>query len=646
MFEQEQEPTETPPVGLRRSKRSKFHLDVVAILNGSQERRRHASDGTQNSSRCFNRRSSKNRAPKNSASPLIDAPLLSPEIPVLEPMNVSNDLENQKTTNEPLTVEIEQNESVDITAPLSKKRSPKEFVAMDDSTANSMKDGLKRSKSRSSSSATPKTSSPLPEVTITKPPNPDLICPTCNNELKSRAGYVSHVKACEKNGGKWKSRPKKQVVEELEDDEWMADISESANSSRGAALRRSTNMSMRSADSNGLLMTVKNEVEYLYETSGDIDQLNDSGDGDDLMPVLVPECTLEPSRNSTPLGTRKRAGNASLQKEFRPNDRKVRRPKLISTTHSSLDLPFDIKSAVNQRLQLPPVPQIIVDPPTDRNATEFNCNECPYKASDSNLLALHRILHRGDRPYRCQSCSYNCFSAEALHSHLDLHVPPLSPNSAAMMRKRIAANKRHTVTEFVPPNAPNVISCNQCNFRTLQHDRIVQHRLEHIQTQRQRLVCIIKRSMNDETNHNRAKSRLPQPTAKMYDCKKCGFRVEHKEHLTHHEELHGSGLLYACRHCDYASDAASVRDYHQRHHHFELSLTTYAKNLAVEILKRKANEVLRNPSQTTSASTETTEELADSDTQDRVDDQIEDSAVSSTISSDDVYKQFVPAECR
>ncbi|KAI6203034.1 Zinc finger, C2H2 type [Aphelenchoides besseyi] len=454
------------------------------------------------------------------------------------------------------------------------------------------------------------------------------------------------LKHAKKNGGKWKSRPKKQVVEELDDDEWMADISESANSSRG--LRRSTNMSMRSADSTGgLLMSVKNEVDYVDETSVDADQLNDSGDGDDLMPVLVAECTLEPSRTTTPLGTRKRPINANiLQKEFRPNDRRIKRPKLISTTHSSLDLPFDVKSAVNQRLQLPPVPQIIVDPPIDRNAIEFNCKECPYKASDTNLLALHRILHRGDRPYRCQSCSYNCFSAEALHSHLDLHVPPLSPNSAAMMRKRIAANKRHAVTEFVPPNAPNVIFCNQCNFRTLQHDRFVQHRLEHIQTQQQRLVCIIKRSMNNETSHNRAKSRLPQPTGKMYDCKKCGFRVEHKEHLTHHEELHGSGLLYACRHCNYASDAASVRDYHQRHHHFELSMTTYAKNLAVEILKRKANEVVRNASQTTSASTETTEELADSDTQDRVEDQIEDSAVSSSISSDDVYKQFVPAECR
>lgn len=116
----------------------------------------------------------------------------------------------------------------------------------------------------------------------------------------------------------------------------------------------------------------------------------------------------------------------------------------------------------------------------------FRCKHCPFESAQNILLNLHLEMHvNARRPFKCNMCSYNCFSAESLHAHLGLHAPPLSPNSANIMRKRTAAKRRNGYLlendEIVPVNATNVLECNQCNYRTLLHDRFLQHRLEHVQ---------------------------------------------------------------------------------------------------------------------------------------------------------------------
>lgn len=214
------------------------------------------------------------------------------------------------------------------------------------------------------------------------------------------------------------------------------------------------------------------------------------------------------------------------------------------------------------------MPRIVIDSPvgnghfktlktfclalSDKNPEQYFCSNCPYRTSDKNLLLLHEALHdtSGPRSYQCTFCSYSSFSPNALHFHLNLHAPDLSPNTAVILRKHIIANKRNGILN-VEPFAPITSSVVQ--------------RMEQVQTQQQRLVSIIKRSSGDEHTHNkRIKTQLPLPTTKSYSCKKCSFQSERKENLIFHEELHGIGLLYACSHCDYSSNARSVRDFHMR----------------------------------------------------------------------------------
>lgn len=112
----------------------------------------------------------------------------------------------------------------------------------------------------------------------------------------------------------------------------------------------------------------------------------------------------------------------------------------------------------------------------------------------------------GRRPFKCNICSYNCFNAETLHSHLSLHIAPSSPNYSQQTRKRrygglsstgsfnnlstglskrLSSSSLNATTgngiEIISSNATNVLQCSQCNYRTVHSNRFMLHRTEHVQ---------------------------------------------------------------------------------------------------------------------------------------------------------------------
>lgn len=56
------------------------------------------------------------------------------------------------------------------------------------------------------------------------------------------------------------------------------------------------------------------------------------------------------------------------------------------------------------------------------SSSRLRCKECPFETRDRQNLKLHSTLHRNskDRPFKCNLCSFGCFSALSLHRHLGL----------------------------------------------------------------------------------------------------------------------------------------------------------------------------------------------------------------------------------
>uniref|UniRef100_A0A1I7S756 C2H2-type domain-containing protein n=2 Tax=Bursaphelenchus xylophilus TaxID=6326 RepID=A0A1I7S756_BURXY len=236
-----------------------------------------------------------------------------------------------------------------------------------------------------------------------------------------------------------------------------------------------------------------------------------------------------------------------------------------------------------KKFNLPALPPPLLKPLPGAKSKEFYCCECPYKSADDTLFRIHRAMHTGERPNKCSACSFSCFSPESLYSHLDLHLP----NDESSGEKRRVIKKKEI--EYIACNTPNVIRCSQCTFRTVHLERFRQHRLDHVQSQRQRLVSIIKRSNNNSNQPEEPVSTLAGPNPKIQFCNVCEFRTEGNEPLEHHAEYHGSGQLYRCDICDYASDEKVVRDFHEKHHHTMGSLSNHLRSLAAAILDTKVS---------------------------------------------------------
>ncbi|KAI6182627.1 hypothetical protein M3Y97_00401100 [Aphelenchoides bicaudatus] len=522
-----------PAEDLRRSKRNKFHLDIVAVLSRRSpvdfRRSINRSDPSSKSSikpKLGNRRSLKQSSDVSA--------------PVLEPMFSLDDDKN--------LVKIESEAAEDL------------VKASNNAIENGVPIPLKRSKLDETNSVSSIENSAFPLIgqkaikVESKPAvhHKSIRCYKCLMTFKTNAGLGKHVKTCKKYADStkapWSTR--------------LPDLSNSFDSSSVAQARSSTNNTPSNSSSSNV---IKKE-------SDSSDSLEDSNELD--MPVLTPECSFKPRKNRSIAEQEIRsAGSPSIQEK-----RRMKRTR-AQTSSLQLHLPFDIKKALSLKLEIPPVPTIIVESPIDKSPEYYFCAKCPYKANDKNLLLLHEGLHDSNNPraYQCNFCSYSCCSANALHYHLNLHAPALSPNTATNLRKHMIANKRNGVHNIAPTST-------------------VVQRLEQVQIQQQRLVSIIKRSGGDDNAYTRIRTRLPLPTTKFYTCKKCAFRTERKENLIFHSELHGIGLLYACKHCDYSSNVKNVTEYHMRNHHFDTSLTTHATNLAIGVLKKKAKEMNRSNS--------------------------------------------------
>lgn len=80
--------------------------------------------------------------------------------------------------------------------------------------------------------------------------------------------------------------------------------------------------------------------------------------------------------------------------------------------------------------------------------------------------------YRGVRPFSCNLCSFGCFSAESLHSHLSLHASSSLENGYQQKSAMLISTKNKATASY---------QCSQCNFKCIEIEMFLAHRKEHVQ---------------------------------------------------------------------------------------------------------------------------------------------------------------------
>ncbi|CAJ0568214.1 unnamed protein product, partial [Mesorhabditis spiculigera] len=327
----------------------------------------------------------------------------------------------------------------------------------------------------------------------------------------------------------------------------------------------------------------QNEMETLEEYKPKVGKRS-SPPGENTRSGFDPLPTIEREGSPSDLGDSPppRAGSGSEGKDEKPE----------CSSPPDLGMPFNElpdPEIVFKRMRalLPPHLQMALAGCKSESASSATSTEammkcvdpnCPYVEEDPLFYRIHLEMHGGKRNFQCSICTYNTHSPDALCNHLDLHTEGYD----ALKKISTASSRRmaREVEQIV--EGGEVYSCVHCNYRTMCLEKYKLHRVEHAQTQQNRLKSLIKRSTQNEEEW--VKPRLPtkKRANKEYFCRHCGFESSSLLTYERHVQMHGAPGYFKCRHCDYASSTAIVVDFHEIHHHMDQPLTQLMKKKVLQ----------------------------------------------------------------
>ncbi|XP_043506793.1 zinc finger protein 91-like isoform X4 [Frieseomelitta varia] len=215
------------------------------------------------------------------------------------------------------------------------------------------------------------------------------------------------------------------------------------------------------------------------------------------------------------------------------------------------------------------------EPPVQRheeNKSAFNCEDCPFSASDAATLSMHRVHHRPNLEaiFKCYLCPYYVSTKAELLDHVRLHG------------EELAVVHQQAVDYSLSPKRHRALSNDSSTSCSKQEKSVEQ--VIHITTQ-SKVTCLSNVSKNSRAPpppplllDTRALPEAPlvwvsRPDgtlAKMLKCRHCPFVSSRRAAVRDHETMHLDspiiGPVIACTDCSFTCTQREVMVAHTDMH--------------------------------------------------------------------------------
>eukprot|EP00088_Acartia_fossae_P055970 TRINITY_DN6510_c0_g1_i1.p1 TRINITY_DN6510_c0_g1~~TRINITY_DN6510_c0_g1_i1.p1 ORF type:complete len:482 (-),score=66.76 TRINITY_DN6510_c0_g1_i1:94-1539(-) len=190
-----------------------------------------------------------------------------------------------------------------------------------------------------------------------------------------------------------------------------------------------------------------------------------------------------------------------------------------------------------------------------------SCDECHKTFANNHCLKMHKLIHKGEKPFSCDICHQQFRRIETLKRHKLTHSGN-RPFTCYVCFKSFTLKKNLTVHVKLHTD-PSIYTCQVCKKTFNKKGNLERHKRSH--TGDKPFSCgECEKSFVER--HQLERHVLCHFNDKPFSCAECGLKFKRIESLKNHEKIHNNKDVFSCDICEKKFPRKCQYDIHMRKH--------------------------------------------------------------------------------